>query len=166
MAEKLTVGAGWVICESGGKTYFGRVVAPPEPPEPPESSPVVQPRPEGATEPAPRDEARDEGPPSSDEDDEGSGFFLQPCYDVLRLVLNNPDGTMREVRLNLLPYGLCWACPPVLIANPDTVAEVGEMDELDRVMYRDLVRLAEQTKANMRASRSPIKLAAALEAPR
>jgi hypothetical protein len=151
MSDKLTIGEGWIMAECGGKTVLGKIVAPPvEAPEPAE---------EKATDSGTLVSEREPGASLAEaaEDPEDDALFLMPCYEIHRAGVQTPQGL--SMQMQAVPYGLIFAHPvPVMVAAPNFIVQIGDLDESDRLAVVTLVRQAEEMKTRLRGERSGLQL--------
>ena len=138
----LKVGAGWLLLEAGPKSFFGQVVEPEEEaPEATRTPPSGVPVPVGA------------GP----DEEEEEGIYFAPLYEVHRVW--QTQGANQGLVTNLVPYGMLGDVQAkILVTQPSVISDVGDWDEGDVAMYRDLVRRAEQTRTAIRAARSGLSI--------
>jgi hypothetical protein len=140
MADKLQIGEGWVLVETGGKVLFGRVVELPAELEEDEATKTSE----------------EPGTPaeSSEDVEDTGGLFLSPCYEEYRAA------TQQGIVKNLVPYALLAHTTRVLVTQPTVIVEVADMSPGDVADYRKLVQSAEDTKLQSRSRQSGIALVA------
>src|SRR5271170_4593866 len=135
---KLTVDAHWVIVDSDGRRYLGRVVG-------------------GSLETWDPREDTDEGRERLSLADSTASYWprphelvaLCPCYELSIEQIPQPDGVSSGFGVALLPYCLFSHSRPVQV-SVGALCRIGDLHEDDRAIVVEWVRTVEQTKTNLR----------------